>query len=94
MLNKKLSCGCHAARTLAHVIFPTLRAASRDLSVGFSDSQSFTKGQLDSILTVFSYFYLPFSHLTPLMRGSSRAIGFIFGKEKLEWLGYNPVKVA
>jgi len=35
-----------------------------------------------------------FSHLTPSMRRSSGAIGFIFGTEKLEWLGYNQVKVA
>jgi len=31
-------------------------------------------------------------HLTPSMRGSHRAIGFILGTEKLEWLGYNLVE--
>jgi len=42
--HKKLSCGWHASRTLVHVVFPTLRPASRDLLAAFSDSQSFTSG--------------------------------------------------
>jgi len=33
-------------------------------------------------------------NLTPSMRGSPLAIRFIFGMGKLEWLGYNLVKVA
>jgi len=40
--NKKLCCGWNAARTLVHVVFPTLRKASRDLLAGFSDLQLFT----------------------------------------------------
>jgi len=32
----KPSCGWHAARTLVHVVFPTLRPASRDLLAAFS----------------------------------------------------------
>jgi len=36
-VNKKLSCGWHAARTLVRVVFPTLRPAGRYLLVVFSD---------------------------------------------------------
>jgi len=35
--SQELSCGWHAARTLVHVVFPTLRPASRDLLARFSD---------------------------------------------------------
>jgi len=52
------------------------------------------RAALDSILDQFSDFYLPLSHLTPSRRSIPRAIGFIFGMGKLEWLGYNLVKVA
>jgi len=34
------------------------------------------------------------SHLMPSIMGSSRAIGFIFGMRKLEWLGYNLVRIT
>jgi len=52
---KKLGCGCHAARTLVHVVFPRLRPASRDLLATFFDSQAFTRGKL---LTAY-WLYVP-----------------------------------
>jgi len=66
-----------------------------DLMAGFCDSQSFTRGQLlTAYWSSFFHFYLP----SPIWRlqwgGSLGAIGFIFGLGKLEWLGYNLVKVA
>jgi len=36
------------------------------------------------LLAGFSDFYLPFSHLSPSVRGFPRAIGFTFGMGKLE----------
>jgi len=45
---------------------------------------------------MFQLAYIPLSQLTPSMRGIHRAIGFIFGTGKLEWLelDYNLAKVA
>jgi len=47
-----------------------------------------------NLLAGFFDFYLPLSNLTPSMRGFSQAIEFMSGIRKLEWLIYNPVKVA
>jgi len=46
------------------------------------------------LLAVFSDFYLSLFYLTFSMRASPRTIGLIFSMEKLEWPGYNLVKVA
>jgi len=47
------------------------------------------------LLAGFSDFYLPvFNLMLSVKGGSLRAIGFIFGVGKLEWLGYNLAKVA
>jgi len=93
-LNKKLSCGCHATRTLLHVLFPTLRPATRALLAGFSDSQSFTRGQL---LAAYWPYFPTFAYFSSIWRpqwgGSLRAIGFIFCTGKLEWLGEGHVTI-
>jgi len=55
------------------------------------------RAAIDSVLAWFSEFYLPISHLMPSMirfRGCRRAVGFVIGMEKQEWLGYNILKVA
>jgi len=88
--NKRLSWRWHTARTLVHFIFPTLRPAiAAILLAGFFDSQLFTRGQLLIAYVVFCDFYLPLLYLTSLMRGSHRAIRFIFDTGKLEWLRYS-----
>jgi len=94
-MDKKLSCGWHASRTLVRVVLSILHSASHDLLAGFFDSQSFTRGQL---LTAYWSHFPTFTYHSPIRRhqwgGSPRAIGFIFGMAKLEWLSYSLVKVA
>jgi len=47
-----------------------------------------------TVITEFLHFCLHLSPLMPSTKGIPQATGFIFGTEKLEWLGYNLVKVA
>jgi len=94
-VNKKFSCGWHAAWMLVHVVFPTLFLASRDLLGRFFNSHSFTRGQF---LTAYCKYFLtstyPYSIWRPQRGRFPEAIEFLFGVGKLEWLGYNVVKVA
>jgi len=46
------------------------------------------------LLAWFSDFYLPVSHLTLSTKETPSSYRVIFGTEKLEWVGYNLVKVA
>jgi len=85
----------HDASVLMHVIFSTLCPASCNLLAGFSDLQSFTRGQvLIAYWPYFPTFTYPSPIWRPLWGGSPWAIGFIFGVDTLEWLSYNLVKVA
>jgi len=90
--HKKLGCSWYASRTLAHVVFPTLRPANCNLLAGFSDSQSFTRGQL---LTAYWPYFPTFTYRFPILRhqwrGYPRAIELIFGMRILECLGYSVV---
>jgi len=93
--NKKLSYRWQTARRLCT---PTLRSWHKKIrSTAFHAVLS--KAVLwwvTDVLAGFLDFNLPLSHLTPSIRGCSRAIWFIFrnGKEECLWLGYNLVKVA
>jgi len=69
-MTKKLSYRCQTAQ---HLCMPCCAVKSCPL-VNDCD-----------LLTWFFDFYLPLSHLTPSVKGSPRAMGFIFGIGKLEW---------
>jgi len=66
----------------------------QEAQLSLANRQTLLSGERLRFIGLIFDFYLPISQLMPSMRGSLRALGFIFDARKLEWLGYNLVKVS